>query len=97
MPTNAWTEDDLKRWMRADAHRFLPPDWRRCWPVSQTDDSLYRFYERVERKFSVDRPRVPAGSSNGGRWTGDSRASERQFRPSKDRAIDTGSARLACR
>jgi hypothetical protein len=65
------TEHQLQRWMRPDAHRYIRPDWRRFWNAGHENDPLYRFYESVERKFSPDQPRVPAGSSDGGQWTSD--------------------------
>jgi hypothetical protein len=52
---------ELKRWMR--------PDWRSYWKPGHENDPLYRLYEDVERKYSPDQPRVPAGSSEGGQWT----------------------------
>ncbi|MGH7092597.1 MAG: hypothetical protein ACREFB_03570, partial [Stellaceae bacterium] len=61
---------ELKRWMRPDAQRFLRPDWRRFWKPGHESDPLYRHYESIERKYSSDQPRVPAGSSEGGQWTG---------------------------
>jgi hypothetical protein len=66
-------EYEIKRWMRPDAYRFIRPDWRRfVVPGSE----LAAFYERFERKYSPDQPRVPAGSSDGGQWTsGDGGAS----------------------
>ncbi|MEA2991925.1 MAG: hypothetical protein QOD40_845 [Alphaproteobacteria bacterium] len=72
---DAQTEAQLKRWMRPDAHRYIRPDWRRFWNAGHENDPLYRFYESVERKFSPDQPRVPAGSSDGGQWTSDGSSS----------------------
>jgi hypothetical protein len=65
----AWTEHELKRWMRPDAHRFLRSDWRRFWKPGHENDPLNRLYESIERKYSLDQPRVPAGSREGGQWT----------------------------
>jgi hypothetical protein len=65
----AWADREIKRWMRPDAHRFLRPDWRRFWLPGHENDPLYRFYETIERKYSPDQPRVPAGSREGGQWT----------------------------
>ena len=37
--------------------------------AGQENDLLYRHFERFERKYSPDQPRVPQGSPNGGQWT----------------------------
>lgn len=57
---------ERKRWMRADAHRFLRSDWRR---FVKPSSELVSLYESYEGKYSPDQPRVPAGSSEGGQWT----------------------------
>ena len=62
----AYLERELKRWTRPNAHHFVRPDWRR---FVTTGSELAALYERYERKYSPDQPRVPAGSSEGGRWT----------------------------
>lgn len=67
-----YTEHQLKRWMRPDAHRFIRPDWRR---FVQPGSELAAIYERYERKYRPDQPRVPAGSREGGRWTDEEEAS----------------------
>jgi hypothetical protein len=46
-----------KRWLRADAHRFIRSDWRR---FVKPGSELAAFYDRVERKYRPDQPRVPA-------------------------------------
>jgi len=57
---------ECDRFLRHDAHRFLRSDWRRfVLPGSE----LAAHYARIERKYSSDQPRVPAGSSDGGQWT----------------------------
>jgi len=53
--------------------RFMRPDWRR-YVVPGSD--LARYYESIERKYSEDQPRVPAGSPEGGQWTSDNGTSE---------------------
>jgi hypothetical protein len=58
----------LKRWMRADAHLFVRPDWRRYVAVGSEAESLFELYER---KYRPDQARVPAGSREGGQWTDD--------------------------
>ena len=70
MPT--FDEQRVKYWLRPDAQRFQRPDWRRFWKAGYENDQLYQLNERIERKFSADQPRVPAGSSGGGQWTGGS-------------------------
>jgi hypothetical protein len=64
-------EQERKRFMRPDAQRFLRPDWRRFFGTSHKDDPLFRLYDRIERKYSPDQPRVPRGNPDGGQWTGD--------------------------
>jgi len=61
------------RWMRPDAHRFLRPDWRR---YVQPGSELQALYDEIERKYRPDQPRVPAGVSEGGRWTADGGGAE---------------------
>jgi hypothetical protein len=77
MAGDPYSERQLKRWTRPDAHRFIRPDWRR-FVVPGSD--LARLYEDIERKYSPNQPRVPAGSSDGGQWTseGGGGASSRQ-------------------
>jgi hypothetical protein len=54
-----WMRPDAHRWIRQDAARFLPPG---------VDPA--RVYPALERKYSPDQPRVPAGSGReSGRWT----------------------------
>jgi hypothetical protein len=59
-------EHALKHWMRADAHRFIRPDWRR---FAKPGSEIEAFYERFERKYRPDQARVPAGNPDGGQWT----------------------------
>ena len=47
----------------------LRPDWRRFWKPGHENDPLYQQCKRIERKYSLDQPRVPAGSREGGQWT----------------------------
>lgn len=54
----AWLEHQRRRWTRSAAHLWLRPD----------RDRFLRS-PRYERKYSPDRPRVPAGNPDGGRWT----------------------------
>jgi hypothetical protein len=58
---DAYTEHQLKRWMRPDAHRFIRPDWRR---FVKPGSDLWSVYECYERKYSPDQPR-----DDHGRWT----------------------------
>ncbi len=55
----AWLDHQRKRWMRPDAHRYICPDMHR-WQAPAYP----------ERKFDPDQPRVPAGSPDGGQWSG---------------------------
>ena len=57
---------ERKRWLRHDAHRFLRHDWRR---YVNPGSELWVLYESIERKYSPDQPRVPAGVREGGQWT----------------------------
>jgi hypothetical protein len=69
----AYLERELTRGMRPDAYRFIRPDWRRC--VAPNSD-LGAVLKRFEQKYRPDQPRVPAGSREGGQWTGDGGASD---------------------
>jgi hypothetical protein len=51
------------------ARRWLRPDWRRFFRPGSQNDPLYQYYERIERKYDPNQPRVPAGTSEGGQWT----------------------------
>jgi hypothetical protein len=57
----AYAEEQLRRWMRPDAHRFLRPDWRRFWGSGREGDPLYKFYENAERKYRPDQLRDDHG------------------------------------
>lgn len=67
----AFLEHERKRFIRPDAHRFLRADWRRYMRAGYEEDPLCRFFERIERKYSLDQPRVPRGNPDGGQWTSD--------------------------
>jgi hypothetical protein len=58
---NAYLENELKRWMRPDAHRFIRSDWRR---FVKPGSDLWSVYELYERKYRADQPR-----DDYGRWT----------------------------
>lgn len=53
-----WLRPDAYRWIRPDAARFLAPG---------TDPASV--FPALQRKFSPDQPRVPAGNPDGGQWT----------------------------
>lgn len=73
------------RWLRPDAHRWIRPDAAR-FLVPGTDP--LKVFPALQRKFSPDQPRVPAGSPDGGQWTdGGSRFERTQYRPDK-RPVD---------
>ena len=76
---HVYLQHERKRFMRPDAYRFVCPDWRRYMRAGQEHDLLYRHFERFERRYSSDQPRVPQGNPNGGQWTtgGDAGASGR--------------------
>lgn len=57
---DAWAAHQRKRWLCPDAHRWLVQDCAR-----------FAAPQRFERKFDPDQPRVPAGNSDGGQWTGE--------------------------
>jgi hypothetical protein len=63
---DAYTEHQLKRWMRPDAWRFVRPDWQRFVRPGYEHEFPFELYER---KYSPDQPRVPAGNPDGGQWT----------------------------
>jgi hypothetical protein len=58
---NAALAHQKNRFMRPDAHRYLRPDWPR-WQIQSQETAL-------QRKYSPEQPRVPAGSSDGGQWS----------------------------
>jgi hypothetical protein len=69
-------EYELKRWMRPDAYRFIRADWRRH---VNPGSALATLFDRYERKYRHDQPRVPAGSREGGWWTDDDAQSGSRF------------------
>jgi hypothetical protein len=95
-----YLDHELRRWMR--------PDWRRFWKPGHENDPFYKEYERIERKFSPDQPRVPAGAREGGQWTSGSNSqgqttndvsSRRLGEPSTvlDKRVSAPKIRLAAR
>ncbi len=54
----AWLAREQRRWLRPDAHRWWRPEHIRFDKPSDLD-----------RKYSSDQPRVPAGNPDGGQWT----------------------------
>lgn len=55
---SAWLAREQRRWLRNDANRWLRPDHTR-----------FGKRQQIEHKYNPNQPRVPAGNSNGGRWT----------------------------
>lgn len=55
--------------VRRDAYRFAPPGATRSFHAC---DPRWDALGALERKYSPDQPRVPAGNPDGGQWTGDS-------------------------
>jgi hypothetical protein len=66
-------EHERKRWLRADADRYIRSDWRR---FVQSGSELAALYESFECKYSPDQPRVPAGVPEGGQWTSEGGAGQ---------------------
>jgi hypothetical protein len=89
---DAYTEHQLKRWMRPDAHHFVRPDWRRLLRPGYESDFPLKIYER---KYSLDQPRVPAGSSDGGQWTSGGSGADAKPSPSGSRDEPHISRRVA--
>ena len=54
-----WLRPDAHRWVRADAARFL-----------KRDTDLGNAFPALGQKYNASQPRVPAGNSDGGQWTG---------------------------
>ena len=73
--------------MRADAHLFVRPDWRRYVAVGSEADSLFELYER---KYRPDQARVPAGSREGGQWTDDEAQGDSTERPTRVAQANNG-------
>ncbi len=53
-----WLRPDAARWVRPDAARYLAPN-----------ADIGAIFPALERKYSPDQPRVPAGNPDGGQWT----------------------------
>ena len=58
------------RFMRPDAHRWIRPDAARFLVPGTDPASVYPALAPAETKYSPNQPRVPAGQTGGGRWTG---------------------------
>src|SRR5579864_7997534 len=71
---DAYTEHQLKRWMRPDAYRFVRPDWRRFLRPGYEGDFPLKIYER---KYGPDQPR-----DYHGRWTSEDGGAEDKPSPS---------------
>ena len=86
--TNAeWLEQQLRRWMRPDAHCFVRPGWRRYVRPGFEHDHPFALYEQ---KYRSDQPRVPAGNPDGGEWTAD--ASGRGLLAASNAVVSNGTA-----
>jgi hypothetical protein len=53
-----WLRPDAARWVRPDAARYLAPN-----------ADVGAIFPALDRKYSPDQPRVPAGYPDGGQWT----------------------------
>lgn len=66
---DAYARHQRQRWLRPDAHRWVRSDAARFLVRNGTAS----VYSDVERKYSPNQPRVPAGNGReSGRWTDDS-------------------------
>lgn len=63
---DAYARAQQTRWMRPDAHRWIRPDAARFLKPGTDPASVY---PALERKYSPNQPRVPAGNPDGGQWT----------------------------
>lgn len=79
---DTFTQHQLKRWTRPDAHRFVRPDWRRYARPGHESEFLFSLYEC---KYKPDQPRVPSGSPAGGQWTSDNATSSSSTRVNEAR------------
>ncbi|MGP9811882.1 hypothetical protein ACTZWT_10260 [Rhodopseudomonas sp. NSM] len=59
-------QPDAARWMRPDAERWIRPDVAR-FLAPGTDPAT--IFPALDRKYSPNQPRVPAGNPDGGQWT----------------------------
>ncbi|MGP9811884.1 hypothetical protein ACTZWT_10270 [Rhodopseudomonas sp. NSM] len=59
-------QPDAARWMRPDADRWIRPDVAR-FLAPGTDPAT--IFPALDRKYSPNQPRVPAGNPDGGQWT----------------------------
>jgi len=63
---DAYARAQQTRSMRPDAHRWIRPDAARFLKPGTDVESVY---PALERKYSPNQPRVPAGNPDGGQWT----------------------------
>ena len=68
---DTFTQHQLKRWTRPDAHHFVRADWRRQVRPGFEGDHPFALYER---KYDPNQARVPSGSPAGGQWTSDNQS-----------------------
>jgi hypothetical protein len=69
----AWFTHQQRRFMRPDADRFVRPDFDRWQAHGQI--------ARLQRKYSADQARAPAGNPDGGQWVGDGGSSDGNVDP----------------
>lgn len=74
----AYVEQQVKRWMRPDAHRFLRPDWRR---YVAPGSALATQYSAYERKYRPDQARDERG-----RWVDEGGGAEGNASPAASAA-----------
>jgi hypothetical protein len=61
-----WTRSNARPFIRPDAHLWIRPDFARFF---RPGTSLAEVFPEVDRKYSPNQPRIPAGHPGGGRWT----------------------------
>jgi hypothetical protein len=69
-------QPDAARWMRPDAERWIRPDVAR-FLAPGTDPAT--IFPALDRKYSPNQPRVPAGDPDGGQWTNGGLSSQWQI------------------
>jgi hypothetical protein len=61
-----WTRSNARLFIRPDAHLWIRPDFARFLRPG-TDPA--EVFPELDRKYSPNQPRIPAGQPGGGRWT----------------------------
>lgn len=82
---DAFLRHQCERWLRPDAARWVRPDIAR---YLRFGSNVVEAGLPVERKYSPNQPRVPAGNPDGGQWTDGSIAGSTALFQIKPREID---------